>query len=158
MEHIHREITPLKDNDCFLVFDRQKNTFGFPLHFHPEYEINFIHEAQGAKRIVGDHIGTIKEYELVMVGPNLYHGWLDGKTGHKNMFHETTIQFPRELFNTELLDKNIIKPISELLKNSNRGILFSVETAKLAEPKIEMLNKKRKRIYIYVLMLVVLNT
>ena len=104
--HIHREITPLKEKDCFLLFDRKKMVFGFPLHFHPEYEITYIFNAKGAKRIVGDHIGEIGERELVMVGPNLYHGWADYKNKPGQTMHEITIQFPRELFTENLLNKN----------------------------------------------------
>lgn len=34
---IHREITQLAPEDSFLVFDRVKDDFDFPIHFHPEY-------------------------------------------------------------------------------------------------------------------------
>jgi AraC-like DNA-binding protein len=139
---IHREITPLKESDCFLVFDRKRNEFTFPIHFHPEYEINFIHNAQGAKRIVGDHIAEIDEYELVMIGPNIYHGWENFTNDKTKTLHEITIQFPRDLFDTKLLNKNIIKPIKELFKKSNRGILFSRETAISLEKKISSLSQK----------------
>lgn len=85
--NIHREVTPLSDNDCFLVFDRQRSLFTFPIHFHPEYEINFIHRAQGGRRVVGDHIDEIEEYELVMVGPNLYHGWENYRNSGEELLH-----------------------------------------------------------------------
>ena len=69
---IHREITPLSMEDSFLVFDRVKDNFDFPIHYHPEYEINFIQNGKGVKRVVGDHIEEIDDVELVLVGPNLY--------------------------------------------------------------------------------------
>ncbi len=140
---IHREITPLKENDCFLIFDRERQGFSFPIHFHPEYEINYISNAKGAKRIVGDHIGEIQEKELVMTGPNLHHSWENYKYDTNQTLHEITIQFPRELFEDSLLDKNILNPIKELLDNSHRGILFSQETIKSVEGKIIELSKKR---------------
>jgi len=142
-DHIHREITPLKENDCFLIFDRERNAFTFPIHFHPEFEINYIYNAQGGKRIVGDHIDEIREKELVMVGPNLYHGWENYKNKGSELLHEITIQFPRELFDDDMLHRNILKPIRELLKNANRGILFSEETIKMIEPKLQLLSQKR---------------
>lgn len=141
--HIHREITPLRDNDCFLVFDRQRTAFSFPIHFHPEYEINYIRKACGGKRIVGDHIAEIGNFELVMVGPNLYHGWENYKNTGDALFQEITIQFPRELFHDELLNKNILKPIHELFQNANRGIAFSEETVKMLGPKLQVLSQKR---------------
>ncbi|PKQ65036.1 AraC family transcriptional regulator [Labilibaculum filiforme] len=142
-DQIHREITPLKENDCFLIFDRERNAFNFPIHFHPEFEINYISNAQGGKRIVGDHIEEIKEKELVMVGPNLYHGWENYKNDSSELLHEITIQFPRELFDETTLNRNMLKPIRELLNNANRGILFSKETTKLVETKLTALSQKR---------------
>ena len=129
-ETIHREITPLNEDDCFLVFDRKRKYFSFPIHFHPEYEINFIYNAKGAKRVVGDHIAEIGDIELVMVGSNLYHGW------ENEQYHEITIQFPKDLFEGQWINKNILKPIRDLLQNSNRGILFSRETAEKLKPKL----------------------
>jgi len=140
---VHREITPLKENDCFLIFDRHRNAFTFPIHFHPEFEINYISNASGARRTVGDHIGEIEDVELVMVGPNLYHGWENYKNTGKEPLHEITIQFPRNLFNDEYLNRNLLKPLRELLSNANRGIKFSKETIKAIEPKLLELSDKR---------------
>ncbi len=140
---IHREITPLRENDCFLVFDRQRHGFNFPIHFHPEYEINFIVNAEGARRFVGDHIGQLGDMELVMVGPNLYHGWENYKNDINKKLHEITIQFPRDLFSDSFLDKNILKPIRELFHNARRGILFSDETTRIAESKLDRISKKQ---------------
>ncbi|NDP26542.1 MAG: helix-turn-helix transcriptional regulator [Flavobacterium sp.] len=138
--NIYREITPLNENDCFLVFERSRNIFNFPIHFHPEYEINFIYNAKGAKRTVGDHIEEIDNYELVMVGPNIYHGWEDYKNNPENTLHEITIQFPRNLFDSLILKKNILQPIKELFTSANQGILFSTETAIKLESKLRSLN------------------
>lgn len=135
-ETIHREITPLNEDDCFLVFDRKRKYFSFPIHFHPEYEINFIYNAKGAKRVIGDHIAEIGDIELVMVGSNLYHGWENYKKDKNEQYHEITIQFPKDLFEGQWINKNILKPIRDLLQNSNRGILFSRETAEKLKPKL----------------------
>ena len=139
---IHREITPLKDSDCFLVFDRKRNQFSFPIHFHPEYEMNFIHNAKGAKRVVGDHIGVIDDYELVMVGSNVHHGWENYKNDTSKTLHEITIQCPRDLFSKNLLDKNVYQPIKNLLNNSANGILFSRETTINIQNKLDLISKK----------------
>lgn len=142
-ESIHREITPLNEDDCFLVFDRERSLFTFPIHFHPEYEINFIANAPGARRVVGDHIEEIEDYELVMVGPNLYHGWENYRNTGKQLLHEITIQFPKDIFEGPLIAKNLLKPIRDLLNNANRGILFSKDTALQAEKRLRTLSKKR---------------
>ncbi|BAX79326.1 helix-turn-helix domain-containing protein [Labilibaculum antarcticum] len=140
---IHREITPLQGSDCFLIFDRERNAFTFPIHFHPEFEITYIQNAKGGKRIIGDHIGEIREKELVIVGPNLYHGWDNYKNTGKELLHEITIQFPKELFDENILKRNMLKPIRELLNDASRGVLFSDETIKMVEPKLLALSQKR---------------
>ena len=34
------EIPPISGQDCFVVFDRYKREFCFPVHIHKEYELN----------------------------------------------------------------------------------------------------------------------
>jgi AraC-like DNA-binding protein len=132
-QKFHREIPPLTKGDSFLVFDRLKDTFEFPIHYHPEYEINFILNGKGVKRIVGDHIEEIDDVELVLVGPNLYHGWEIGKCKNKDI-HEITVQFHNDLFSESLLARRIMMPIKDMFNRSNHGILFSKKTgAELAE-------------------------
>lgn len=142
-DSIIREITPLKESDCFLVFDRFKYDFNFPIHFHPEYELNFVLNAHGAKRLVGDHHELIDDLELVLVGPMLYHCWENGKIDRQTQIHEITIQFPLDLFGNGLLNKNILKPIKDLLNNASRGISFSRPTIELVKDKIVNLSKRR---------------
>ena len=74
IDHIHREITPLNEDGCFIIFDRTRKAFTFPIHFHPEFELNYISNTKGGKRVVGYHIGEIINKELVLTGSNLYHG------------------------------------------------------------------------------------
>ena len=140
---IHREITPLNNNDCFLVFDRQRIGFNFPIHFHPEFEINYIYNAAGARRVVGDHISEIGHRELVLVGPNLYHGWENFNNSNTETLHEITIQFPPDLLTESFLNKNILKPIQELFSNAYRGVTFSEETIKFVKNKLFSLSSKR---------------
>lgn len=79
-----REITPLTQNDCFSLFSRSKKEFDFPLHFHEEFELNFIRNAGGVKRIIGDHVEGITDKGLVLVGPNLQHGWFTNNCKRKS--------------------------------------------------------------------------
>ncbi len=140
-ESIMREITPLTQADCFTVFTRTKNDFDFPLHYHDEIELNFIMNAEGAKRIVGDHIEEIGDIELVLVGSNLEHGWF-GEGFKENQITEVTIQFHRDFFEEKFLRKNQLSFIRNMLEKSTRGILFSTSTAKHLAPRILGLHKK----------------
>lgn len=128
LDNIFREITPLSPEDSFLVLDRVKEPYNFPYHYHPEIEINFIDKGSGYKRMVGDHTGETDYYELVLVGPNLPHCWMNYRETTKKI-HEITIQFNQDFFNQAMMKKNVFKTIELLIKESHRGILFSQETA-----------------------------
>jgi len=136
-----REIIPLTQSDCFTIFSRVKHNFDFPLHYHEEFELNLILHANGAKRIIGDHIDEIGDYELVLVGPNLQHGWFTNKCKSTEI-KEVTIQFHRDLFDDKLLRRNQLGYIKSMFERSARGILFSKETVLAIMPRIMELGKK----------------
>ena len=136
-----REITPLTSSDCFSVFSRSKKDFDFPLHFHEEFELNFIQNAAGAKRVIGDHVEEIGDTELVLVGSNLQHGWFTHKCKGKTI-EEITIQFHRDLFDDKFLQRNQMSFIRTLFQRSSRGVLFSKETALAIMPRIRQLTQK----------------
>ncbi|WP_303315391.1 AraC family transcriptional regulator [Flavivirga abyssicola] len=140
MKNIHREITPLSPEDSFLVFDRVKSEFDFPIHFHPEYELNFIGNGKGVKRVVGDSVEEIDELELVLVGPNLHHGWQNHNCSSKEI-HEITLQFHENLLNEGILSRKIMKPIKDMLDRSIHGILFSKKTASETRNRISQLSR-----------------
>src|SRR5690349_12107098 len=140
--HLLKEITPLTQGDCFTMFSRLKDSFDFPLHFHEEYELNFIQNAEGAKRVIGDHIEEIDELELVLVGPNLQHGWFTHKCKSAEI-KEVTIQFHRDLFDEKFLHRNQMSFIRTMFERSFRGILFSQETIKAIRHRILELPQKQ---------------
>ena len=74
--HIIREITPLSGKDCFYIADRNKTEFTYPMHCHKEFELNFVENAAGVQRIVGDSAEIIQNYDLVLItSPDLEHVW-----------------------------------------------------------------------------------
>ena len=141
MNSIIKEITPLTPNDCFTMFTRVKKEFNFPLHFHEEFELNLILNAKNAKRIVGDHIETIDDMELVLVGSNLNHAWFTHHCESEEIT-EVTIQWHHDLFDDKLLRRNQLSIIRQMLERSMKGILFSQETIKTISPRILSLSQK----------------
>jgi len=141
-DNVLREITPLTKADCFTMFTRKKNYFDFPLHFHDEIELNFIQNAQGARRMVGDHIEEIGEIELALIGPNLEHAWFGEDFGEREIT-EVTIQFDNDLFSEKFLSKNQLSFIRRMLEKSTRGILFFFFIVKQLAPRILALSKKQ---------------
>ena len=80
--------------------------------------------------------------ELVLVGPNLQHGWFNHKCKSKEI-KEITIQFHRDLFDEKFLSRNQMHFIKNLLEKSLRGVLFSKETIINIMPRLVALTKKQ---------------
>ena len=142
LHKILKEITSLTASDCFTVFFRKKKEFDFPLHYHEEYELNFVWNATGARRVVGDHMEEIGQYELALIGPNLPHCWQTHECKSQDI-QEITIQFHKDLFDEKLLRRNQLYFLRDMLEKSKRGILFSPETARTIEPEIRGLRNKQ---------------
>jgi AraC-like DNA-binding protein len=138
---ILREITPLTQSDCFTLFSRVKSAFDFPLHYHEEFELNFIQNARGARRVVGDHMEEIEDFELVLLGPNLQHAWFTHKCKSREI-KEITIQFHKDLFDEKFLRRNQLSFLRAMFDKSLRGILFSPETTQQVASRITELNQK----------------
>ncbi len=137
---IHREITQLSQADSFLVYYRVKDDFDFPLHFHPEYELNFIYNGDGVRRVIGDHMEEIGKYELVLVGPNLPHCWELHNCKNKEI-HEVTIHIHNDLLDEKLLSRRVFKSIKDMLNRSIHGILFSEKISEEIMPRLLELPK-----------------
>lgn len=135
---IYREITPLTPNDCFMIFSRNKAQFDFPLHTHNEIELNLVLNGRGAQRIIGDHIGTIDDMELVMVGSDVVHGWF---TNHcvSDDIQEVTIQFHSDLLDEKFLKRNQMAGIRKMFEDSQRGILFPKHVIEKVAPAMKAL-------------------
>ena len=130
----------MSPEDSFLVFDRVKDDFDFPIHFHPEYELNFVANGKGVRRVIGDHLEEIDDIELVLVGPNLTHGWELHNCTNKRI-HEITIQFHNDLLHDKMLSRRIFKPVRDMFNRSNHGILFSEKITREVMPRMTMLSK-----------------
>ena len=76
MSSVFTEITQLSSKDCFHIVERHKTEFTYPLHRHREFELNFIEHGAGVRRIVGDSVEEIGDFELVLIGSEgLEHVW-----------------------------------------------------------------------------------
>jgi AraC-like DNA-binding protein len=137
---INREITQLEPENGFLVINRLKKKFDFPIHFHPEYELNFIQNGKGVRRVVGNSMEELDDIELVLVGPYVVHGW-ETHICESDIIYEMTIQFNNSIFDDNLLSLRMFKPIRDMLERSKHGILFSKNISLEIMPKIKEFSK-----------------
>lgn len=154
--HIIHEITPLSDKDCFYIADRRKSEFTYPLHSHSEFEINYIENAGGVRRIVGDSVEIIGKYDLTLIaGEALEHVWEQHECTSKQI-REITIQFSKELFFGNLLHKNQFDSIRKMLNNAQKGINFPMETIMKVYPVLDTLSAEKSGFHAVIKLLTIL--
>ena len=139
MSTVLSEITGLSQRDCFYIVERHKKVFDYPLHQHREFELNFVQNGQGVRRIVGDSVEEIGALDLVLIaGENLEHVWEQGNC-HAEDIREITIQFSSELFTSNLLNKNQFTSIQKMLERAAHGVSFPFETIMKVYHRIDTL-------------------
>lgn len=151
------EITPLSEKDCFYIVERHKSEFLFPLHTHRDFELNFIENGRGVRRVVGDSVEEIGDYELTLVaGESLVHAWEQGSCTNPDV-REVTIQFAPELFSPELLGKNQFSSIRKMLARANHGLTFSLKTIMKVYSMLDILASQTERFEQFLCFLKILN-
>lgn len=154
---LFKEVSPLSDKDCFIVMERLKSTFNFPIHVHPECEINFIEHAKGAQRIVGDSVETISDEDLVLItNPRLEHAWMNHECKSQNI-HEITLQFHASSIPDDLLEKNQFKSIKVLMERAQKGIVFGTEAIAKVRPLLRTITCETDGFYSVLKLLMVLH-
>lgn len=112
-------------------------------HFHPEYEIALNTKSNGT-RIVGDSVEIFDNYDLVLIGGNIPHCWnyyRDNETLPEE--RGIMLHFKIGSIGESLLSQHELTPVRKLLLESGRGIVFSVEDAKMAEPFLRDMAKTK---------------
>lgn len=140
MNKIITEITPLSEKDCFYLIDRLKDRFTYPVHRHEEYELNFLSNCTGSRRVVGDSVEVLGGYDLVLVGKGIEHGWEQHQC-NEDKIREITIQFSPDLFSESLLGKTQMAPIKRMLDLSSSGIAFGTEAILKVFSRLDKLTK-----------------
>ncbi|RED98381.1 AraC family transcriptional regulator [Marinoscillum furvescens] len=120
MKKFKRELTPLVDYSCFILQNHFDAKFDYPVHLHPEYEINVVLNTNGT-RIIGDNQEHFEQSDIALIGPNLLHAW---RGSEEKGVRVITIQFSNELFEFNLLKTEGMWAISKLLDDSSSGVIF----------------------------------
>ena len=155
-KHIITEISPLSEKDCLFIVERYKTEFTYPLHNHKEYELNFVENGAGVRRIVGDSVEEIGDYDLVLLcGDNLEHVWEQGSCQSKQI-REITIQFSPDLFSNNFIDKKQFTSIRKMLDRAQKGLSFPLHAVMKVYSTIDSLLKGEPGFYQFVKFLTIL--
>jgi AraC-like DNA-binding protein len=131
------------ENSSFLVTHHIEPFFLKVWHYHSELELVLTLKSTGT-RFVGDSIKKFDENDVVLIGKNLPHMWLNDEYYFQKesakIAEDIVIHFNKEFLGNEFLDAHEMKPISELLSKSRYGIKFISPDKKVLKG-IKKLNK-----------------
>lgn len=121
MKPLYRKISQLSGYS-FSFQHECPPLFNTPVHFHPEYELILILDAQG-QRFVGDSAREFSGRELVLIGPNLPHYWrCEGEL--QPQAEAYVIHFTQDFLGQKFFCLPELDRIRTLLQLSHRGISF----------------------------------
>lgn len=124
---IIHEITPLMGKDVLYIADRHKKEFTYPIHNHSVYELNFVENAKGVRRIVGDSQEVIGDYDLCLItSPVLEHVWEQNEC-HSDDIREITVQFDFSMSDETLFGRNPYASITRMMQEAKKGLSFPMQ-------------------------------
>lgn len=124
---IIHEITPLMGKDVLYIADRHKKEFTYPIHNHSVYELNFVENAKGVRRIVGDSQEVIGDYDLCLItSPDLEHVWEQNEC-HSDDIREITVQFDFSMSDETLFGRNPYASITRMMQEAKQGLSFPLQ-------------------------------
>lgn len=124
---IIHEITPLMGKDVLYIADRHKKEFTYPIHNHSVYELNFVENAKGVRRIVGDSREVIGDYDLCLIAsPDLEHVWEQNEC-HSDDIREITVQFDFSMSDETLFGRNPYASITRMMQQAKKGLSFPLQ-------------------------------
>lgn len=134
LEHI------AQDEVCSIVaYWREEPSFAFNWHYHPEFELTYIHRGSGT-RLVGDHLEDFHDGDLVLLGPNLPHTWAtDGSVVGEEHRSAVVVQFKKEALNEHLLTLPEFGGVRRLLEKSRQGMAFPPSTVEAVASRLAVL-------------------
>ena len=144
---IIHEITPLMGKDVLYIADRHKKEFTYPIHNHSVYELNFVENAKGVRRIVGDSQEVIGDYDLCLItSPDLEHVWEQNEC-HSDDIREITVQFDFSMSDETLFGRNPYASITRMMQEAKKGLSFPLQAIMKVYGMLETLSSVKDGFY-----------
>ena len=128
------------------VVERDEPYFKSPFHYHPELELVYVKQGQG-KRIIGDKLDTFSQGDMVLIGSNLPHVWLNDQSYYHGLndlkAQALVVYFNKELFSKNFYELRESNQINDLFERASRGIKISGTTKTKIASKMEKLAQKK---------------
>jgi AraC-like DNA-binding protein len=156
-DRVLREISPLMERDFMYVADRRKREFTYPIHKHEVFELNYVENAAGVNRIVGDSAETITDHDLVLItSPDLEHVWAQGCCQSQEM-REITVQFQFDFMSEDsIFNRNSLLSIKNMFLKARKGLAFPLSAIMKVYPRLDRLSAHKDSFYAMIELLTIL--
>lgn len=145
MKLFQTEISPGIDSYLSLI-ERDDAFFKAPYHFHPEMELVYITESFG-KRIIGDIIEPFAEGDMVFIGRNLPHIWMNDEIFYKEDSNlkakAIVLYFNKNIFSKGFYDMKESATLNLFFQNAEKGIRIGGKTKEAVAQKLKILLQKK---------------
>jgi AraC-like DNA-binding protein len=122
-----------EDSSFRLLVNPRLNDL-FYWHYHPEYELVYIHGADGTRH-VGDHISKYEKRDLVLIGSNIPH--LNFDYGVKTSYEKVVIHIQPQFIEKVVVDVPELSEVQKLFQRSAYGIAFGYEIMDLLHERLK---------------------
>jgi AraC-like DNA-binding protein len=164
MKAAYESLNPTSESS-FLYRRFSLPKFNAPYHFHPEIELTLIVKGKG-KRLVGSQIDNYEAGDLVLLGENVPHCWLNENTVDDENLKKNTvdegnseiigkgsllnsdaaqsivIQFKKDFLGDVFFEKLEFKKIKNLLEKAQSGLMITGETRDVLVEKMKEMESK----------------
>jgi AraC-like DNA-binding protein len=137
MKPAYKSVSLMDSNSFKVIRQENKQEFDFPWHYHPEFELTYISNSQGV-RYVGNNIENFYENDLVLLGSNLPHCWINS-CDQEEPSRAVVIYLNRDL--VKWLSDEQFSGMHALFGKSNQGIKFNNSVALKVRSKLYELLK-----------------
>jgi AraC-like DNA-binding protein/quercetin dioxygenase-like cupin family protein len=131
---------PIQSNESKLftvVVQENEKEFEYPWHYHPEFELTYILKSHGV-RYVGNSIENFFDDDLVLIGSNLPHCWINAADQEQSTV-AIVVYIKEEFMDKTWMGSCEFEMIQNLLKLSAKGIKFDKSVAlKLKEKYFQL--------------------
>ena len=141
MRVIRTEIT-LLHNSRLSIIDRNEDSFNPAFHFHPELELVLIKEGHG-RRIIGNRIDPFEKGDMVFIGSNLPHIWVNDDTSGGHRARSVVAHFRKEIFSDEFYEMKESRERARFFDLAARGIQITGATRDKVGRKLDILVRQR---------------
>lgn len=133
-------------NTAISIISREESFFQSPFHSHPELELVYIKESYG-KRIIGNSVVNFQAGDMVLLGSNIPHVWLNDEIFYKNINNlkakAIVVYFNKELFGPAFYELKETQKINSLFSEAEKGLSISGKTNEKIAKKLEKLTTKQ---------------